>query len=126
MMTRLLIIPTLAALASLLALGACKSAGMGAETRADIAAQMKTAEGPLQECYAAALKENRRARGTMSLSLTAEANTGQFKNINVLRDEPNDPTVRRCVIAEIGKLKLSKPTGASVQIDQPIRFTPSN
>ena len=125
-MTSRPILPTLLAAAALAALPACKSAGMGAETRADIAAQMKTAEGPLQECYASALKANRSVRGMITLNLIAEANTGQFKNINVLRDEPNDRAVRQCVIAEIGKLKLDKPTGSSVQIDQPIRFAPSN
>jgi hypothetical protein len=124
MMTRLEIIPTL--LVAALALTACKSAGMGAETRADITAQMKTAEGPIQECYAAALKQNRRIKGRFSIRLIAEANTGQFKNINVLRDEPNDPAVRKCVLEEIGKLKLAKPTGSSVQIDQPILFAPNN
>src|SRR5690606_9693636 len=119
--TRLL----LAALpAALLAAPACKSAGMGAETRADIAAQIRTAEAPLQACYADALKQNRRVRGTISLRFVAEAGTGQFKDINFLRDEPNDPAVRRCVVDEIGKLKLSKPTSAAVQIDQPIRFLP--
>lgn len=115
-----------AALAVLPTLGACKSAGTGAETRADIAAQMKLAESPIQACYAEALKKNRRIKGTLSLRLTAEASTGQFKNINVLRDEPGDTAVRQCVLAEIGKLKLSKPTSSSVQIDQPIRFAPSN
>jgi hypothetical protein len=124
MMTRLEIIPTL--LLAALTLAACKSAGMGAETRTDIAAQMKTAEGPIQACYAEALKKNRRIKGTLSLRLTAEASTGQFKNINVLRDEPGDMAVRQCVLAEIGKLKLAKPTSSSVQIDQPIRFAPNN
>ena len=113
-------------LAAGLASAGCKSAGMGPETRADIAAQMKTAEGPIQACYAEVLKKNRRAKGVISLRFVAEANTGQFKSINVLRDEPRDPAITKCVVAEIGKLKLSKPTSSAVQIDQPIRLMPNN
>jgi hypothetical protein len=124
-MTRLSIRSSLAR-SLVLALAACKSAGMGPETRADIAAQMKLAEAPIQECYAGALKQNRRIKGRISLRLFAEANTGQFKNISVLRDEPKDPAITRCVVGEIGKLKLSKPPGSSVQIDQPILLMPSN
>jgi hypothetical protein len=105
---------------------ACKSAGMGPETRADIAAQMRLAEAPIQACYADALKKNRRAKGVISLRFIAEASTGQFKSINVLRDEPRDPAITQCVVAEVGKLKLSKPTSSAVQIDQPIRLMPNN
>ena len=118
-MTRLTLLLTVA-------LAACKSAGMGPETRADIAAQMKLAEPPIQACYASALQQNRRLKGRISLRLVAEASTGQFKNITVLRDEPRDPTITQCVVAEIGKLKLSKPTSSSVQIDQPILLMPNN
>jgi hypothetical protein len=125
-MTRLTIKSLLLALALALALAACKSAGMGPETRADIAAQMKLAEEPIQACYADVLQNNRRVKGTISLRLVAEANTGQFKNISVLRDEPRHPAVTQCVVTEIGKLKLSNPTGSAVQIDQPIRLMPSN
>lgn len=124
MLTRSSIMALLLAGAS--ALAACKSAGMGAETRADIAAQMKLAEEPIQACYADALKKNRRAKGVISLRFTAEASTGQFKNINVLRDEPREPAITQCVVAEVGKLKLSKPTSTAVQIDQPIRLMPNN
>ena len=113
-------------LAGASALAACKSAGMGPETRADIAAQMRTAQAPIQACYADALKKNRRARGVISLRFLAEANTGQFKSINVLRDEPGDPAITQCVVGEVGKLKLSKPTSSSVMIDQPIRLMPNN
>ena len=122
-MTRLSIMSVFLALGTL---GACKSAGMGAETRADIAAQMKLAESPIQACYADALKKNRRIKGVISLQLVAEASTGQFKSVSVLRDEPKDPAVTQCVVAEISKLKLSKPTSSQVQINQPIRLAPNN
>jgi hypothetical protein len=123
-MTRLSIIALV--FAACLAAAGCKSAGMGPETRADITAQMKLAEPPIQACYADALKKNRRLKGRISLRLVAEASTGQFKNINVLRDEPRDPAITQCVVGEIGKLKLSKPTKSSVQIDQPINLMPNN
>lgn len=108
------------------ALAGCKSAGMGAETRADIAAQMKLAEEPIQACYASVLKTDRKVKGRISVQLVAEASTGQFKNISVLRDEPKHPELTRCVVDEIGKLKLSTPTKSAVQINQPILLMPSN
>ena len=119
-------IMSLLLLAGASALTACASAGMGPETRADIAAQMRLAEPPIQACYADALKKNRRAKGVISLRFVAEASTGQFKSINVLRDEPRDPAITQCVVGEVGKLKLSKPTSSSVQINQPIRLMPNN
>lgn len=125
-MTRLSIMSISTLLLAGAALAGCKSAGMGAETRADITAQMKLAEEPIQACYAEVLKTNRRVRGRLSVQLVAEASTGQFKNISVLRDEPKDPELTRCVVAELGKLKLSKPTKAAVQINQPILLMPSN
>jgi hypothetical protein len=125
-MTRLSISISILSLLLGSGLAACKSAGMGPETRADIAAQLKTAEAPIQACYAEALKKNRRAKGVISLRFIAEASTGQFKSINVLRDEPRDPAITQCVVAEVGKLKLSKPTSSAVQIDQPIRLMPNN
>lgn len=122
-MTTRALLPAL--LLAVSALAACSS-GVGPETRADIQAQIRTAEGPIQACYQAELKANRRIRGTLSLRFTAEGGTGQFKNITVLRDEPRSNEVSQCVIAELSKLKLSKPTKSSVQIDQPIRFGFSN
>ena len=126
-MTRLSITSLLVLCLSLcLAVAGCKGAGMGPETRADITAQMKTAEDPIQACYADVLKKNRRVKGRISLRLVAEANSGQFKNISVLRDEPGEPEITKCVVAEIGKLKLSKPTSSQVQIDQAINLMPNN
>ncbi|HWU87734.1 MAG TPA: hypothetical protein VN253_10690, partial [Kofleriaceae bacterium] len=68
-MTRLSIMNVARSSALLLALAACKSTGMGAETRADIAVQMKKAEAPIQTCYGAALKQNRRIKGRFSVRL---------------------------------------------------------
>ena len=116
---------SLVAAALLLGVG-CKGAGMGVETRTDITTQMTSVQGPIQECYAAALKSNRRIKGVMSLEFIAEASTGQFKNINIRRDEVNDVAVRQCVLAEVGKLKLSKATSSNIQIAYPLRFEPNN
>jgi hypothetical protein len=111
---------------ALVALGACKGAGMGPETRADIIATMKTAEAPIQACYAEALKKDRKKKGRIFLRMVAEAGTGQLKDVNVLRDEPQDPAITQCVVAEIGKLKLGKPTKTAQLIDQTVNLAPSN
>ncbi|MGE0550446.1 MAG: AgmX/PglI C-terminal domain-containing protein [Kofleriaceae bacterium] len=104
----------------------CGGAGMGAATRADIQARMQSAQPPIQACYAEALKTNRRLKGMVTIELVAEASTGQFKDVIFRRDELNDPTVRQCILAEVSKLKLEKPTSAKVSINYPFRFMPNN
>jgi hypothetical protein len=104
----------------------CGGTGLGAETRADITARMTTAQGPLEACYQAALKGNRKLRGMMVLQFVAEPSTGEFRDITIVRDELNDPAVRKCVIDEVGKLKLEKPQASRVSINYPIQFAPNN
>jgi hypothetical protein len=119
----------LAALAALVTLGlaaGCGGTGLGAETRADITARMATAQQPLESCYQTALKQNRKLQGMMVLSFVAAPSTGEFRDITIVRDELNDPSVRKCVIDEVSKLKLEKPQGSRVSISYPIRFAPNN
>lgn len=104
----------------------CGGTGLGAETRADITARMTSAQSPIEACYEAALKNNRKLQGMMVLSFVAVPKTGEFQEITVVRDELNDPGVRKCVIDEIAKLKLDKPQGSRVSINYPIRFAPRN
>lgn len=123
-LTKTLGLATITALG--LGLGAgCGGTGMGAETRADITARMDTAQPPLARCYEAALKTNRKLRGMIVLSFVAAPKTGQFEEITVTRDELNDPEVRKCILEEVGKLKLEKPPSARVSISYPIRFAPN-
>ena len=116
----------LALIASAITLAACGGAGMGAETRADITKQMQLAQPPIQSCYGEALKNNRKLKGIVSLEFIAEPETGQFKNILIRRDELQDPMVRQCIIDEVGKLKLDKPTKSAVSIPYPLHFSPTN
>ena len=44
----------------------------------------------------------------------------------MLTMSPALSTITKCVVAEIGKLKLSKPTKSQVQIDQAINLMPNN
>jgi hypothetical protein len=111
-----------------LALGAaaCGGTGLGAATRADISAQMATAQAPLETCYEQALKTNRKLAGMVVLTFVAAPKTGQFESITITRDELRDPAVRQCVVDEVAKLKLEKPQGSRVSISYPIRFAPKN
>jgi hypothetical protein len=59
------------------------------------------------------------------LSFVAAPKTGQFQDITITHDEVNDPAVRRCVLEEVGKLKLDKPQGSRVSISFPIHFAPT-
>ena len=103
----------------------CGGTGLGAETRADISARMATAQQPLESCYHLALQHNRRLQGMIVLSFVAAPQTGQFQEITIIYDEINDPAVRKCVIDEVGKLKLDKPQGSRVAISYPIHFAPT-
>ncbi len=108
------------------AIAGCGGTGMGAETRADITARMTSAQQPLESCYQAALKTNRKLKGMFVLAFVAAPDTGQFQELSVTHDELNDPGMRKCVLDEIGKLKLEKPQASRVSISYPLRFAPSN
>jgi hypothetical protein len=112
-----------AALAALAA--ACGSTGLGSAVRTDISARMATAKDPIAACYAERLKKNRKIAGTMTLSITAAASTGKFENVKVVKDEPGDPELGTCVVAEVGKLKLAEPTKSPVQFEYPLAFAPT-
>jgi len=112
--------------ASVALLAACGGTGLGAETRADVTARMTSAQHPIEGCYQAALKGNRKLQGMLVLAFVAAPQTGQFQEIIVTRDELNDPGVVRCVVDEVGKLKLDKPQASRMSISYPIRFAPSN
>jgi hypothetical protein len=103
----------------------CGGTGMGAGTRADITARMTAAQQPLESCYQAALKSNRKLQGMIVLAFVAAPQTGQFQDITVTHDELDDPGVRKCVVDEVGKLKLEKPQGSRVSISYPIHFAPN-
>lgn len=105
---------------------ACGGAGLGMEVRTDIQARMTSVKPALDTCYHQALKNNRRLRGMVTIELVAEASSGQFKHVMIRRDEVQSPEVRDCIVAEIGKLKLEKPTSANVQFTYPLRFSPTN
>jgi len=103
----------------------CGGTGLGADTRADITARMTMAQQPLESCYQAALKTNRKLQGMIVLAFVAAPQTGQFQEITVTHYELGDPGVRKCVIDEVGKLTLEKPQASRVSISYPIHFAPN-
>lgn len=95
--------------------------------RADISAKLQSAQAPIQACYQKSLTTNRKLRGMYVVSLAANAETGQFQDIALRRDEPGDPVLRYCVIGELAKLKLDMPPGARVEVESiPIKFEWAN
>ena len=106
-------------------LGACSHTGLGGAVRNDITARMQTAQDPIAACYAERLKANRKLKGTMTLSVTAAANTGQFEQVRITRDDPGDPDLGTCVVTEVSKLKLAEPTKSPVQFEYPLAFAPT-
>jgi hypothetical protein len=105
---------------------ACGATGLGSAVREDIGARMATTRDPLAACYKERLAKNRRLRGTVVVAVTAEAKTGQFKNVQIRRDDPGDPGLNDCIVAEVGKLKLEKPTSTQVSFEYPIEFMPTD
>jgi hypothetical protein len=124
LVTRL--VPRVVLAASVAVVCGCGGTGMGAETRADITARMTSAQQPLEGCYQAALKANRKLKGMLVLAFVAAPETGQFQELTVTHDELNDPGMRKCVLDEVGRLKLEKPQASRVSISYPLRFTPNN
>jgi hypothetical protein len=112
------------ALASIVFAIGCKSGNP--HLRDEISAKIASTQQPIQACYQNVLYTNRKVRGMMVLQMAANAD-GQFIDVNTLRDEPQDPVLRYCVVQELGKLKLDKPPGKRVEITSvPIKFEWSN
>ena len=113
------------ALAAFAALGACSHTGLGGAVRNDITARMQTVQDPITACYAERLKKNRKLKGTMTLSVTAAATTGQFTDVKIARDEVGDAELGTCVVTEVSKLKLEQPTKSAVVFEYPLAFAPT-
>jgi len=114
------------ALAILGTVAACKT-GADPAIRTDISAKLQQAQSPIQACYQRQLTTNRKLRGMVVIQMAAHAETGQFIDINTLRDEPADPVLRYCIVQELAKLKLDKPPGKRVEITSvPMRFDWTN
>ncbi len=103
----------------------CGKTGMGAAVRTDITTRMQTAEPAIQSCYAKALQRNRKLRGMLVLSITAEASTGQFKNITPTRDELGDAELKTCVVDAVAQQKLEKPQKTNTTFSYPLQFSPT-
>ncbi|HEY0252049.1 MAG TPA: AgmX/PglI C-terminal domain-containing protein [Kofleriaceae bacterium] len=114
-------------LAALVFFAACKSAGMTPEMRTEIQTKVEGVQPQIQACYQKSLTTNRKLRGMVVATFTANGDTGQFQEITLRRDEPNDPVLRYCVVQEIAKLALGKPPGTRIVIDSyPIKFDWTN
>jgi hypothetical protein len=111
-------------LATVAALGAC-GGPMSKETRADITAQMMVAQQPIGACYGTALQANRRLRGKITVRVVTAPGTGEFSTVQIVHDELRNPNINDCVVAELGRLRLSKPSKKALKFDYPLRFAPN-
>ncbi len=119
---RLLATATLAALP--VAAAACSRSGMGDAVRKDVTVQMQTTQDPIAACYKAALERNRKLRGRMILSFTAEPGTGKFTGVQVTRDDLQDEGLRTCVVERVSSLALKSPQKSAVAVTYPLDFAP--
>jgi hypothetical protein len=104
----------------------CKT-GADPAIRTNISAQLQSAQSPIQACYQKSLTTNRKLRGMYVVQLAVAGDTGQFQEIVLRRDEPQDPVLRFCVTQQLAKLKLDKPPGKRVEVESiPIKFEWAN
>jgi outer membrane murein-binding lipoprotein Lpp len=114
-----------AAILATVLLAGCAKSGMGEAVRTDVTARMESARGPITDCYAKALKLDRKLRGMIVLQFTAAAGTGKFEQISVLRDDMNDAMLQKCVIDSVALLKLATPQKSNLSITYPLDFAPT-
>ncbi len=111
---------------SLIVVAGCAT-GADPKIRTEIGAKLASAQTPIQACYQRSLFTNRKLRGMYVAQLAVNAESGQFGEISLRRDEPADPVLRFCVIQELAKLKLDKPPGKRIELDSvPIKFEWAN
>ncbi|MBA3452072.1 MAG: hypothetical protein H0T42_03125 [Deltaproteobacteria bacterium] len=108
------------------ATSAC-AGGPKRDIRGEIGVKLASAQTPIQACFQNSLYTNRKLRGMYVMQMAVNADTGEFGEINLRRDEPQDPVLRFCVISVLAKLKLDKPPGKRVELESvPIKFDWSN
>jgi hypothetical protein len=108
----------------LVLLAGCARSGLSEATSQDIIARMETARPTITECYAQALKIDRKLRGMIVLRFEAAASSGQFSNVTVLRDDMGDTPLQTCVIEAVTALRLSKPQKSKLAVTYPLDFAP--
>ncbi|HTL38486.1 MAG TPA: AgmX/PglI C-terminal domain-containing protein [Kofleriaceae bacterium] len=109
-----------------LVLAACAKQGITPQTRSEIEAKLQSTQPQIQQCYQRQLTVNRKLQG-MVVAQAAIAPDGQFGEVMLRRDEPQDPVLKFCVVQEIAKLKLDKPVGQRVVLESiPIKFEWAN
>jgi hypothetical protein len=116
-------LPIFTALAAL-GMAACSHTGLGDGVRKDVTARMATTQTPISACYEAALKKNRKLKGTIELTLTAEAKTGKFSNVRVVRNDLGDADLEKCVVDTVSKLALAEPQSSKIAVRYPLEFAP--
>lgn len=105
---------------------ACAKPGMTPAVRSEISAKLASTQQPMQKCYARLLTTQRKLRG-MVVVQAAILPDGQFTEVSLRRDEPQDPVLRFCVVQAVAALKLDKPPGERIQLESvPIKFEWSN
>ena len=109
----------------LAAIAGCKT-GPDPMLRTNITAKLESAKPTIEECYQTSLTTNRKLQGMAVAQMTVDEQ-GQFTNVSLRRDEPNDPVLRFCVVQTLAKLRLDKPPGQKVNLDSvPIKFEWAN
>ncbi|MDX2018663.1 MAG: AgmX/PglI C-terminal domain-containing protein [Deltaproteobacteria bacterium] len=101
----------------------CAGSGFDKAVRTDVESRMTTAQPKFGDCYAEALKRNRKATGTVVVSFVAKANSGKFEDVKVVRSDIGDPQLDKCVIDQISGLTLEKPVKNQVLVEYPIAFS---
>jgi hypothetical protein len=106
----------------LLTLGGCAATGLGDGPRQDVTARMATIQQPVQGCYEAALKRNRKLKGLMTVAFDTAPDSGKFTNVKVVRNDLPDPELEACVKEQVSSLALATPAKTKIGVEYPFNF----
>jgi hypothetical protein len=106
------------------ALAGCVTA-IGPGVRADMSAQLASAQPAIAQCYAQALQRRPDARGTLVIAFAAAPSTGQFGELAIVRDQLRDPALNQCVVGVVGQLRMAQPSANRILTSIPVHFEPA-
>jgi hypothetical protein len=103
----------------------CARAGLGPDVRTDVTARVESTAPTLSECYAQALRDDRKLAGRMVVAFVAAPSSGAFQDVQVIRDDLGHAGLQQCVIEAIAALRLASPQKTTVSVTYPLDFAPT-
>jgi hypothetical protein len=104
---------------------AAQVAASGSPVRQDIMVQMSKSQAPITACYREALGQVPTLVGTIEIEVVAQADSGTFVHVTIVRDDLGYPDLDDCVVAEVKSLALEHPQTSDLTFKYQLEFSPS-